>query len=84
MTKRPITPGYVFFYLLFSPDTWRILTGVVLACLLAPPIIATREMNTMAKVVMWIMVGGIGYGFSGMPAKKFSAFLRRRILGDRR
>ena len=83
MTKRPITPGYVFFYLLFSPDSWRILTGVVLACLLAPHIIATREMNVMAKVVMWIMVGGIGYGFSGMPAKKFAAFLRRKILGDR-
>lgn len=83
MAKRPITPGYIFFYILFSPDTYRLLTAVLLAWLLAPHLVASREMSPLAGVVVWIMVGGIGYGFSGRPARGIADFLRRKILGNR-
>lgn len=83
MTKRPITPAYIVFYILFSPDTYRVLAAVVLAWLLAPPLIASREMSPVAGVVVWIMVAGIGYGFSGLPARSIAKFLRRKILGNR-
>ena len=29
MQKRPITVSYIFFYLLFSEDTWRIAAGFI-------------------------------------------------------
>lgn len=79
MSKRPLTPGYIFFYILFSADTWRILTGVVLALLLAPSLVASRELSQAGEWVLWLMVAGVGYGFSGRPAKKFAAFLRRKV-----
>ena len=81
MKKHPLTPAYIFFYLLFSPDTWRILTGVLMATLLVPSLTAARELSPAGKGMVWIMVAGIGYGFSGMPAKKLAAFLRRKIVG---
>ena len=84
MAKHPVTPGYIFFYILFSPDTWRILAGIALAALLAPSLIATREMGPAGSWMVSIMVAGIGYGASAWPAKKFAGFLRQRILGGRR
>ncbi len=84
MKKRPLTPAYIFFYILFSPDTWRILSAAVLAFLLAPALTATRELNRPAQWVVYAMVAGIGYGLSGLPARKLAAFLRRRVLGTGR
>jgi hypothetical protein len=78
--KHPLTPGYIFFYLLFSPDTWRVLTGVVMSLLIVPSLSAGRELSSAGKWMVWIMVAGIGYGFSGLPAKKFSAFLRKKVM----
>ncbi len=34
--KRKITIGYIFFYILFSVDTWRILVGILISTALAP------------------------------------------------
>lgn len=83
MTKRPVTPAYVVFYILFLPDTWRIVMGIILAAVLAPHI-AKPDMTVIARGVLFIMVATIGYAASGLPAGGITKVLKRLILGDRR
>lgn len=83
MAKRPVTPAYVIFFILFSPDTWRIVMGIIVAVLLVPHIVKP-DMTMPARAVLYIMVATIGYAGSGLPARGFTKFLKRLILGDRR
>lgn len=80
--KRPITPGYVLFYILFLPDTWQILIGVVTAIFLTPAVLPP-EMATSAKVMVYIMVATIGYAASRGPARGLTRMIKKWILGDR-
>ncbi len=81
MSKRPPTPAYVVFYILFSPDTWRILIGTGLAFLLAPKIIAPRELSPAGEVMVWVMIITIGWAVSAIPGKKIAEFFKRLVLG---
>jgi hypothetical protein len=80
--KRPLTPGYVLFYILFLPDTWQVLIGVLVACFFTP-LILSPEMETPAKVVVYLMMATIGYAASRRPARGISRLLKKWILGDR-
>jgi len=80
MPKRPITPGYIIFYILFWPDTWRILIGVLAAVLLVPRII-NGDMTVFAMAMLHVMVAGIGYAASGRIAGAIVRFLKKLILG---
>ena len=77
--KRRLTPGYLFFYLVFSADTWRILCGVVLAIALSPRLSAGRELSPSAQVVLGLMLVAIGWWVTGRPMERWAAFLRRRM-----
>lgn len=83
MGKKPLTAAYVIFYILFWPDTWRILVGISAALLLAPRIV-TLDMGTAGRVLIYVMLASIGYAFSAGLARRISATIRKLILKDRR
>ena len=78
MKKRPITPSYIFFYILFLPDTWRILMGIIFSAFLTPYIV-TQAVS--AKVLLYIMIATIGYSASGIPGRWISKMFKKLILG---
>lgn len=82
MTKRPITPSYIVFYILFSPDTWRILIGIVFSAFLSP-LAVPPDMGPGGKIMIYIMIATIGYSASGIPGRWISNFFKKLILGDK-
>ena len=82
MAKRKITPAYLFFYLLFLPDTWQVLMGVVLAIFLVPAIVKP-DMGAGAVAMLYVMCATIGYALTAKPGKWISNWLKRQILKDR-
>ena len=82
MSKRPLTLGYVLFYILFLPDSWQILIGVIAAYILAPKAI-TPEMGLFGSILLYIMVATIGYAASRLPARGITRVIKKLILGDR-
>lgn len=82
MNKRPITPSYIVFYILFSPDTWRILIGVIISILTTPHVV-TPEMGISGKVLLYIMIATIGYTGAALPGRWISNMFKKLILGDK-
>ena len=79
MQKRPLTVSYIFFYLLFSDDTWRIVAGFVGAVVFGPMVTAGRGLNQGAEVLVWVMIMAIGWSISAWPAKKITDALKRAV-----
>jgi hypothetical protein len=75
-----MTPGYLFFYLLFSADTWRVLCGVIGAVLLTPRLAEGRHLGHWATAILAIMLVAVGWWVTAWPMGRWAAFLRRRIL----
>ncbi len=82
MGKRPLTPGYILFFILFLPDTWQILIGVLASWLLTP-VIASPGMKPVAAAVLYIMVATIGYAAARGPGRGIARMLKKLILGDK-
>lgn len=82
MSKRELTPGYLFFYILFSPDAWRVLIGLIVSYFLTPQILPPEIANT-GRAMLYIMIATIGYTGSGMPARWISRTIKQFILGDK-
>ena len=82
LRKRPITPSYIVFYILFLPDSWRILLGIVAAWFLTP-FIVKPDMGISARLILYIMIAGIGYAATGVPARLITRFFKKMILGDK-
>jgi hypothetical protein len=80
MTKKG--PTYYFFYLIFSPDTWRLAIGAAAALWLAP-MLFTPEMSPAARAVVYVMITAIGWAASGGPARWIATGLKRLVLGNR-
>lgn len=80
--KRPLTPTYLFFYLLFWPDTWRIVFGLAVAFIIAPHLKGT-EADLPRTLMIGIMLAAIGYAVSAKPARFISTKLRSLILKNR-
>jgi len=79
-SRRPKTPTYLAFYVLFAPDTWRIVGGVIIALLLAPQIVRP-DMSLAGRTMIYVMVAGIGWAVCGKPAQWIAAGLKKVILG---
>ena len=79
MQKRPFSVAYIFFYVLFSPDTWRIMTGFVCAFFLAPLVTRGRNLSQGGEVMVWLMIMAIGWSVTAWPARKITAVLRRAV-----
>ncbi|MFZ0243728.1 MAG: hypothetical protein WAL90_18965 [Desulfobacterales bacterium] len=81
--KRPLTAGYVFFYLIFWPDTWRLLIGIAAAGGLAPRLVSSG-MGLPGKAMIYLMLATIGYALSAVPARWISAGIKRLVLKGKR
>jgi hypothetical protein len=81
LNKRPLTPAYIIFYVLFLPDTWQVITGLLVSYFLTP-VILSPEMGAPAKVLLYIMVATIGYAASRGPARGITRLLKKTILGE--
>lgn len=82
VNKRPLTPGYLFFYLIFWPDTYRILIGLSVAFFLAPRIMPPDQ-GWFGLVMMHIMLACMGYAASGKPARSISHKLKKMVLKNK-
>lgn len=82
MPKRPLTLTYIFFYLLFWPDTWRIVFGLAVAFIIAPHLNGT-EADLPRTLMIGIMLVAIGYAVSAKPAQFITTKLRSLILKSR-
>ncbi|MFZ7126906.1 MAG: hypothetical protein ACOWWM_12205 [Desulfobacterales bacterium] len=78
MPKQKITPFYVFFYILFSPDTYRILTGILLGIVFMPRLLP-QDTTIFGRYVLFIMLVGIGWAVSGIPARWIARKLQSLI-----
>jgi len=81
-SKRPITPTYIVFYILFAPDTWRILFGFVISILLTPEIVPP-DLSMAGRVMLHVMILAIGWAITGKPAAWITAGLKKFFLGNR-
>lgn len=77
--KRPLTPAYVIFFILFWPDTWRILTGVLMALLITPYILPA-DLGLGGSAMLYVMIAAIGWALSGRPAGWITTKLKWLIL----
>lgn len=80
MSKRPLTPSYIFFLILFTPDTWQILAGVTLSWILTPRLI-DPEMGRFGVGMFGVMLACIGYAVFTVPARHLSRLLRKWVSG---
>lgn len=79
MKNRNISFSYLFFYVLLSPDTWRILAGLGLAALAGPRLAKGSDLSPSGETMIWLMLLAIGWAISAWPAKKISAAIQRAI-----
>lgn len=82
-TQRPgrkRTPAYLFFYLLFAPDTWRLLLGLLLARL-ALPYLAPAALPGVSRALIFVMLAAIGWVLAAVPGRGIARFLQHRITG---
>jgi len=79
MQKHPFSASYIFFYLLFSADTWRILAGFLMAVFLGPLVARGRELSQGGEAMVWLMIMAIGWSVSAWPAKKITGALQKAV-----
>ena len=79
MQKRPFSVSYIFFYLLFSEDTWRIAAGFVIAVFVGPLVTQGRNLSQGGEVMVWLMIMAIGWSVTAWPARKITGALQRAI-----
>jgi hypothetical protein len=68
-------PAYFFFYFLFNPDTYRILTGTILAFILTPRLLPVDHTG-MGRYVLFIMIVVVAWAVTGVPARWISQRLQ--------
>ncbi len=81
MPDKPKTRTYFFFYIIFHPDSWRILFGFCVSILLTPQI-APPDLTTPGRLVLYVMIATIGWAAFGKPAGWITGSLKKWFLGD--
>jgi hypothetical protein len=76
--QKRLSPLYVVFYILFSPDTWRVLFGVAIAAYGTPRIMGmTEQITTLGRYVIFLMLAAIGWVVFARPARWIATRLQR-------
>jgi ABC-type uncharacterized transport system permease subunit len=83
LNNKKLTIRYIVFYILFLPDSWQVLTGLIAAYFLAP-LIELPEKGIGARAMLFIMIAAIGYAASRIPARGITRILVKWILGEKR
>lgn len=84
MKKRKITLPYFIFYVLFLPDTYRILIGILAAWFFTPYVVETRPMPREGGFVIWLMIATIGYAISTRIGNSISDWMKNIIIPARK
>lgn len=84
MKKRKITLSYFIFYILFLPDTYRIIIGILAAWFFTPYVVETRPMPREGGFVIWVMIATIGYAISTRIGNSISDWMKNIILPARK
>ena len=79
MPKPTLSVSYIFFYLLFSDDAWRIAAGLVCALFLGPMLTQGRNLSQGGEVMVWLMILAIGWSVTAWPAKQITGALQRAV-----
>lgn len=79
--KKRMTPVNLFFHILLSDDTWRIVIGVTLAVILGPHL-QPLDRTGMGIYVMFIAAVVVGWAVSKVPSQWIVRKLRL-LLPDR-
>ena len=82
MGKPQRTPAYIIFYILFLPDSWQILVGLVVAYFCVPTILSA-DSGWGERAGLYVMIASIGYVASRPVARRITTLLKKAILGDR-
>jgi prolipoprotein diacylglyceryltransferase len=82
--KRKITLSYIIFYILFLPDTYRLIMGILAAWFFAPYVVESRPMPREGEFVVWVMIATIGYAMSTRIGNMISDWIKNIILPVRK
>jgi hypothetical protein len=82
--KRKITISYIIFYILFLPDTYRIIFGILAAWLFTPYVSQTKPIPQEGGLVVWVMIATIGYAISTRIGNMISGWIKNIILPIRK
>lgn len=83
MARRPVTPAYVIFYILFLPDSWRILIGFAAAAIF-DHFFTGSEADAVGRTIIFLMAAAIGYAVSSVPGRLIAGMMKKLILEGRR
>jgi hypothetical protein len=81
--KKQLTIRYIIFYILFLPDFWQFLTGLIAAYFLAP-VVGFPDTGYGGRTMLFVMIATIGYAVSSLPARWITRILIKWILGENR
>lgn len=84
MKKRKITLSYIIFYILFLPDTYRLIIGILAAWFFAPYVVESRPMPREGGFVVWVMIATIGYAMSTRLGNMISDWMKNIIIPVRK
>ena len=82
LPDRPKTPTFYVFYILFHPDTWRILFGFIVSILLTPEI-TPPDLATPGRIMLYVMIAAIGWAAFGKPAGWITGALKKWLIADK-
>jgi len=68
-----------FSILSFLPDSWRILTGILLSLLFTPHILPP-DISMAGRALLYVMVACIGWALSSKPAHLLTDRLKKIVL----
>ncbi|MFP4160282.1 MAG: hypothetical protein ACLFQ9_03075 [Desulfobacterales bacterium] len=80
MARRTVTPAYVIFYILFLPDSWRILIGLAAAAML-DHFFTGSAADAVGRTIIFLMAAAIGYAASAVPGRLIAGMMKKMILG---
>lgn len=83
MARRTVTPAYIIFYILFLPDSWRILIGIAAAALL-DHFVTGPDTDAIGRTIIFVMLVSTGYAASGIPGRFIAGKMKKWILKDTR
>lgn len=83
MARRTVTPAYIIFYILFLPDSWRILIGIAAAALL-DHFVTGPDTDAVGRTIIFVMLVATGYAASGIPGRFIAGKMKKWILKDTR
>ncbi len=78
MARQKITPLNVLTHILVTPDTYRVMAGVLLGVLLMPSLIP-EQTTVLGRYVLFIMLVCIGWAVSAVPARWIARKLQEMV-----